>query len=160
MMMKKLFLIFITGCILFAMPAYNKAWAATTLAIVPPKTVNMGTVNINDYEAGYKEKARANVLLVKDTDNDWKLMIKTNDSDMGVVGSYAKPIGDLNWRASGYGATQLTYTSLTNYDVEVARGQKGSPTRLVYTDYKILLAWANDLPGVYNINILYTLTTQ
>lgn len=158
--MKKLFLIFITGLIFFTVQAYNKVWAASTLTIVPPKNVNLGTINMADYETGYKEKIRATVLLVKDDTNNWKLMVATLDSNMGVIGDYTKPIGDFKWRASGAKAMQLTYTDLTNYDVEAARGLKSGTTNIMYIDYRILLAWGNDVPGVYNINILYTLTTQ
>ena len=157
--MKKLFLIFITSFIFFAMLA-QKTWATNTLTIVPPKTVDLGTINMTDYETGYKEKIRATVLLVKDDTNNWKLMVSTMDSNMGAIGDYIKPIGDFKWRASGSMATQLTYTSLTNYGLEAARGLKSGTTNIIYIDYRILLAWGNDVPGVYNINIVYTLTTQ
>ena len=157
--MKKLFLIFIAGFIFLAIPAY-KAWATNTLTIVPPKAVDLGTINMADYETGYKEKIRATVLLVKDDTNNWKLMVSTMDSNMGAIGAYIKPIGDFKWRASGSMATQLTYTSLTNYGLEAARGLKSGTTNIIYLDYRVLLVWGNDVPGVYNVNILYTLTTQ
>lgn len=158
MTMKKLSLIFIASFILFNVSMHS-LWAAT-LTIWPPKNVNLGTVTIADYESGYKEKARATVLLVRDNAHSWKLMVATNNANMGVIGDYTKPIGDLRWRASGYGATQLTYTSLTNYNVEAARGPKSGVLRTIYIDYSIILAWENDVPGVYNISVLYTLTTQ
>ena len=120
----------------------------------------VGIINADDYENGYKEKTRANEIEVKDTDNDWKLMLKTNDRDMGVIAGYAKPISDFLWKATGEYATQITYTEITNYDVEVARGPKGDDRLDVYTDFKILLAWQNDSPGYYNITLVYTLTTQ
>lgn len=146
--------------VIFLLVLIDAGWTATTLMIVPPKAVSMGAVKSGDYEAGYKEKIRANVLLVKDTINAWKLMVKTDDNNMGVIGDYTKPIGDFKWRATGATATQLTYTNLANYDVEAARGPSGTSTNIVYFDYRILLAWANDVPGVYNINVVYTLTTQ
>jgi len=157
--MKKLSLIFITVFVFFGISVHN-AWAANSLTIVQPKTVNLGTIAMADYETGYKEKVRATVLLAKDDTDNWKVMVSTQDSNMGVVGDYAKPIGDLQWRASGSKATQLTYTNLTNYNVEAASGLKSGTTNIIYIDYKVLLTWANDVPGVYNISILYTLTTQ
>jgi len=119
----------------------------------------MGTIAVLDYENKYKEKTRANIVVVTDTVNDWKLMVKTNNNDMGVVGNYTKPISDFLWRATGSYTTQTTYTSITDYDVEAARGAKGT-NRIVYIDAKILLFWARDIPGKYDIIVTYTLTTQ
>lgn len=157
--MKKLTSIF-SGVFLFLILAYGTALAANMLRIVPPKDITMGTVGVSDYENGCKEKIRAIVLLVSDSSNDWKLMVKTDDENMGVSGNYIKPISDLRWKATGNNATQLTYTDVTNYDVEAARGIKSGSTKIVYIDYKIKLTWNNDIPGVYNIAVLYTLTTQ
>lgn len=157
--MKRLAYIF-SVVFLFLILAYGTALAANMLKIVLPKDVTLDTIGISDYENGYKEKIRATVLLMSDTSNDWKLMVRTNDGNMGTSGNYIKPISDLNWRASGSNATQLTYTSITNYDVEAARGIKSGTTKIVYIDYKVMLAWNKDIPGVYNIAILYTLTTQ
>lgn len=157
--MKKLLLIFIAGFIFLAMPII-KVFATETLTIIAPKNINIGTVSITDYEAGYKEKLRATVLLAKNDTNNWKLMVSTQDDNMGAIGDYTKPIADLKWRASGSKATQLTYISLTNYGLEAASGLKSGTTNIIYIDYRIILAWANDAPGVYNIHILYTLTTQ
>lgn len=138
----------------------NIAWASSTFRIIPPKDINMGTIGINDYETGYKEKIRATVLLAQNSDNAWKIMVKTNDNNMGVIGDYTKPIGDLKWKAGGSTATQLTYTNLANYDIEAARGPQSGSSNLIYIDYRIALAWQNDAPGVYNIHIVYTMTTQ
>ncbi|MFH1854418.1 MAG: hypothetical protein ABH815_03795 [Candidatus Omnitrophota bacterium] len=119
----------------------------------------MDTIAHNDYENGYKEKIRGGILLVTNSSYAWKLMVKTNDSNMGVIGSYAKSIDDFYWRATGTFAEQTSYTSMTNYDVEVARGPMGS-IGAVYIDYKILLSWAQDVPGDYNLIVVYTVTTQ
>lgn len=157
--MKKLSLIFIISFVFLAM-TIGEVFATGTLKIVAPKDISMGTVSIADYEAGYKEKLRATVLLAKDASDNWKLMVSTQDDNMGVIGDYVKPVADFNWRANGAKATQLTYTSLTNYGLEAAAGLKSGSTNIIYIDYKIILSWGNDVPGVYNINILYTLTTQ
>jgi len=119
----------------------------------------MGVVSVGDYEAGYKENLQANVIRLRDTANDWKLLVKTNDSDMGIIGSYIKPISDFSWRAEGDYATQTIYREITNYDIEVARGPRGS-FKWIVMDYRVQLLWDRDVPGDYNINILYTLTTQ
>jgi hypothetical protein len=119
----------------------------------------MGTIGVLDYENQYKEKTRANIVVVTDTVNAWKLMVKTNNNNMGVVGDYAKPISDFLWRATGSYATQTTYIGITNYDVEAARGAKGT-NLIIYIDAKILLSWARDIPGKYSIIVTYTLTTQ
>lgn len=159
MLRRKSKLIFIwAGIILFLALLTPSAQASVILNVIPKK-VNMGTVKIRDYEAGYLEKAWGNTILVRDTSNDWKVMVKTDYDNMGVIGNYVKPISDFNWKASGDYATQITYIDLENYDVEVARGPQGILGR-VYVDYKILLAWANDVPGDYNITVVYTLTTQ
>lgn len=121
-------------------------------------SVNMGIVSASDYENGYKEKVTGNSLSVTDT-VAWKVMVKTNDNNMGVIGDYTKPISDFYWKATGSYATQTTYTSITNYDVEAARGAKGTKLS-VPIDYKILLSWSNDVAGNYNLTVVYTLTTQ
>lgn len=135
-------------------------YAADTSLNVNPKKVNMGIVTASDYEAGFMENIRANFLLIKDKNNDWKVTIRTNDDNMGVVGSYAKPISDLEWKAVGDHATQLTYAGLTTYDIEVGRGPSANEEQKIFVDYRVLLSWANDIPGDYFLTILYTLTTQ
>ncbi|MDP2911763.1 MAG: hypothetical protein Q8N76_05480 [Candidatus Omnitrophota bacterium] len=124
-----------------------------------PKSVNMGIVTASDYQNGFQEKIQANLLHINSNDDDWKVMVRTDDSSMGVIGSYTKPVSDLQWRAQGTYATQTTYTSVSNYDIEVARGPRGSVKNL-FIDYKVLLSWAKDVPGDYYITLLYTLTTQ
>ena len=135
--------------------------AADTLTSfrIYPKKINIGIVSANNYDRGYKEKIQGNILLVTDTSNDWKVLVKTNDDNMGVIGNYTKPISDFYWKAKGKYATQITYKGVTNYDVEVARGSKGL-FKIVITDYKILLSWAKDVPGNYKLTVVYTLTTQ
>ncbi len=126
---------------------------------VTPKTLNMGTVGVNDFENKYKEKTRANILTVSDNVNSWKVMVKSDNNDMGVVGSYAKPIGDFRWRSTGSYATQTSYTNITNYDVEAARGPRGT-NFIIYIDVQMLLSWIKDIPGKYNLIVTYTITTQ
>jgi len=132
----------------------------STFLWLKPKKMTMGIINADDYENGYKQKVRANNIRLRDTSNDWKLMVKTNNSDIGVVGDYVKPIGDFFWKATGSYATQTTYTEITNYDVEAARGPMSSKKQDIFTDFKIRLTWSEDVPGYYNITLLYTLTTQ
>jgi hypothetical protein len=126
---------------------------------VTPKSVNMGSIAVSDFEAGFKEKTRANILIVSDSASAWKVLVKTDNTDMGVVGNYTKPISDFRWRATGNYATQTSYTSIANYEVEAARGPQGS-NLLVYIDTEVLLSWARDVPGAYHIILTYTITTQ
>lgn len=151
--------IFFLTQIIFLILNTDYAHAGNPSLKVQPKSVNMGIVTADDYKTGYQEKIQANVLHIKDDDNDWKVMVKTDDSSMGVVGNYTKPVSDLEWRAQGTYATQTTYRDITNYDVEVARGQRGT-TKSIFIDYKVLLSWSKDVPGNYYITLLYTLTTQ
>jgi len=135
-------------------------YAASTYLKVSPKSLNMGIINADDYENGYKEKSSGSLISLRDTANDWKLTVKTNDSDMGSISGYIKPVDDFFWKATGPYATQATYASITNYDIEVARGPRGSKKLDIFTDYKIALLWARDIPGSYDITLVYTLTTQ
>jgi len=151
-------ILFISIIIFIIIPC-TLAHSATFLQ-VKPKKLTMGIIGSSDYENGYKESISANSIRLRDTNNDWKIMVKTNDNDMGVMGAYTKPIKDFFWRATGSYATQLAYTEITNYDVEVARGSKTSKKLDVFADFRILLRWSKDVPGYYNINLLYTLTTQ
>lgn len=143
--------------ILWVIPVHE-ANARTSLKVRPRK-VNMGIIVASDYENGYKENIRANRLEATDTVHAWKVMVKTNDDNMGVIGGHTKSISDFYWRATGDYATQTTYTDITNYDLEAARGPKGNKKK-VFIDFKILLAWAKDVPGNYKLTIVYTLTTQ
>ena len=156
--MNRLILIFILF-IVFLITPYCAAYSANSLTIAP-KSFSIGEIRADNYETGYKEKIRANAVIVKDTLNAWKVMIKTNNNNMGVIGSYAKPISDFYWKGTGDTVTQITYTNITNYDLEIARGSASASFRTIYMDYRILLSWPNDVPGVYNITLTYTLTTQ
>ncbi|MDP8229488.1 MAG: hypothetical protein P9L93_00075 [Candidatus Gorgyraea atricola] len=135
-------------------------YAASTFLKIRPKLLNMGIINADDYENGCKEKISGSLIRLRDTANDWKLTVKTNDSDMGSINGYIKPIDDFSWKAKGSHATQIRYTSITNYDVEVARGSRSAKKLDIFTDYKIALSWARDIPGNYDITLVYTLTTQ
>jgi len=148
---------FLAHIILFLIASY--AYSADTSITTQPKSVNMGIVTATDYQNGFKEKIQANLLSIESKAKDWKVMIRTNNSSMGVVGSYTKPVSDLQWRAQGIYATQTIYTSMTNYDVEVARGPRKG-VHNIFIDYKVLLYWERDIPGNYYITLLYTITTQ
>lgn len=152
-------LIIFTLLIIFLTVLVSVAQAKTRLTI-DLESVNMGIVAVSDYENGYKEKLPGNILNLRSDKLDWKLWVKTNDNNMGVIGDYTKPISDFYWKAEGDYATQTIYTSITNYDIEAASGAKSSRERQVPIDYKILLSWSNDVPGNYNLTIVYTLTTQ
>ena len=149
------FLAHVISLFLIAGYAYPASFSLKT----QPKSVNMGIIIADDYQNGYKEKIQANLLQINSNQDDWKVMVKTNDSSMGVMGSHTKPISDLYWRAQGTYATQTVYTNIANYDIEVARGPKGNIKNL-FIDYKVLLSWTRDVPGAYYITLLYTLTTQ
>ncbi|MFC1546244.1 hypothetical protein ACFL4O_00810 [bacterium] len=128
--------------------------------IVGKNHINMTPVKVKDYEAGYKEELKANRIIVLNiTDPAWKLFIKTNSNNMGINGTYTKPITDFEWRASGDYATQTTYIPITNYDVEAASGETGKKFT-IYIDHKVLLLWSDDIPGDYNIDVTYTVTTE
>ena len=151
------FFILVSLCIVISA---HLVYAANTSLKISPKSLDMGIINADDYENGYKEKISGNLIRLNDKVNDWKLMVKTNDSDMGSISGYIKPVDDFFWKATGPYATQATYTSITNYDIEVARGPMGSKKLDIFTDYKIALSWARDIPGSYDITLVYTLTTQ
>lgn len=156
--MKKAKILFLAqGILLIITVTY--VYANPSSLKVQPKSVNMGIVSADDYKQGYQEKIQANLLHITDQDNDWKVMLRTDDSTMGVIGNYTKPVSDFYWRAQGTYAIQTTYTSITNYDVEVARGPSGNLKNL-FMDYKVLLSWDRDVPGDYYITLLFTLTTQ
>jgi len=157
--MKKAKIFFLAQGILLIITA-DYLYAAEPSLKVQPKSVNMGIVTADDYKQGYQEKIQASLLYIKDQDNDWKVLVRTDDSSMGVVGNYTKPISDFYWRAQGTYAIQTTYTSIANYDVEVARGPRDNNTKNLFIDYKISLSWDKDVPGDYYITLLYTLTTQ
>lgn len=121
------------------------------LALDTP-TYNFDTPSGDDLDAGFIEGLSAMTLTVKSNVN-WEVQVRTTDSDMGTVGGYAKPISDFLWRESG-GA----YQAITQVDAQVSTGTPTSSTDII-VDYKVLLGWADDKPGAYDITLRYTLSS-
>ena len=126
---------------------------------IVPSTFNLGEVKAEDYQKGYIEKFQGNIIILMYT-GDWKLTVKTNNPNMGVIGDYAKAINDFQWKATGSDSTQTNYISIENHDVEVAKGGITPGATIIMIDYKVLLGWKKDIPGNYNIELVYTLTSQ
>ena len=155
--MKKFFYFFIS--LLLTPILASTALAVMTLDI-NRNNVYIGNIRIPNFNAGFIQETNAVTVNAKSTKDDWKLFVKTNNNDMGTIGTYVKPISDFQWQATGSSATQTTFISIANFDIEVARGIRSGQKNQIPIDYQVLLAWENDVPGSYELSLLFTITTQ
>jgi hypothetical protein len=77
-------------------------------------------------------------------------------ANMGTVGSYTKPLSDFLWQTSG-AYTAINAASPPN----AASGTSGVSGSATPVNYRVLLSYANDVPGTYNaMSVRYTLATN
>jgi len=167
----------ILAAIIFIMPLFaaqdNKDTAALTMEI--PSICKLNVRNADQsinllqdasgeaaYEAGYVDGASDRPVLTVDSNTSWKLSVKVS-SDWNSVSGYQKATGDLMLRAvssGGYQTGFADFTPLSLMDQEIGSSSNGIGGNIFNCQYRILLGWEKDKPGVYNIIIVYTLATQ
>jgi hypothetical protein len=140
-----------------------QALAALRLT-VNPSTVDFGDLTADDYERGYKELSPAQTLTVWSNVN-WQVVVWATTPTWSYTGDWPdpnKPCEDLEWKSSSTNprvtATQPNYVGMTTNEVQVAAGNRGNNIT-VNTHFRILLAWEEDPPGRYTLQIVYTLTS-
>jgi len=114
------------------------------------------------YEAGYVDGAIDRPVLTVDSNTSWKLSVKVS-SNWNSVNGYQKSTGDLMFKAASGNGRQtgfIDFKPLALNDQEIASSSDGIGSGVYNCQYRILLSWEKDKPGVYNIIIVYTLSTQ
>lgn len=126
--------------------------------VLSTSTVNFGTLDETDYDAGQKTLLSAQGVQIW-SNRPWKLSVAADASTW--TGPWDKPSTDLLWRAttsdgrvSGY---QSTFTGLTPEAADVANGTRGGNIQLSM-DFQVLVSWENDPAGDYSLAFTYTLT--
>ncbi|MGQ9477434.1 MAG: hypothetical protein ACUVRH_02970 [Candidatus Bipolaricaulia bacterium] len=161
-------LVLLLGLAGLAQTSQNTTVQATALAAlrltVDPDLVDFGVLTADDYWNGYKEISPAQTIKVWSNVN-WRVNVRATTPTWSYTGTEPdpnKPCEDLEWKSSSTDprvtATQPDYTGMKPEDAQVAAGRKGNNIP-VNTHFRILLAWEEDPPGSYTLQIVYTLTS-
>jgi hypothetical protein len=138
--------------------------AAVTLTLgVNPQLVDLGTLTLAHYDAGYKELSPAQRLTVSSAAG-WSLYVAADSATWTYVGAEpppGKPCSHLEWRVSAFGSgvtgPQTSYLGLTTGSQRVAGGTAGAGLWLDIA-LRVLVDYATTVPGTYELHFTYTLT--
>lgn len=140
---------------------YEEAVALTL--VVSPQLVDLGTLTLAHYDAGYKELSPAQRLTVS-SGTSWSLYVAADSASWTYTGSEpppGKPCSHLEWRvsASGPGITgpQTSYLGLTAAPQKVAGGTAGTDLWLDIA-LRVLVDYTSTVPGTYELRFTFTLT--
>jgi len=114
------------------------------------------------YEAGYIDADPAKPKLIVDANSSWKLSVSAI-MEWELVGSYQKASSDLLLKVNSTAGHQTgfgSYAPISLIDQEIASSSSGADNENYGCNYRILLDWQKDIPGVYVIILTYTLSTQ
>ena len=132
---------------------------APAITTITPKRIDMGIVTEYSFDNGFIENIHACFLNIRSNDVNWNLFVKALDPNMGHSGPYTKNLSDFSFKVDSKYAKHGNYEVINTFDKLIAQGPPSNETKL-YMDYKILLAWARDIPGIYNLRLLYTITSN
>ncbi|GEM_PF-796443 len=132
-------------------------------------TVDFGTVGQAEYDQGFAEKSPAQNVTVK-SNVPWQLNVRADTATWSytppagmTIADPNKPTSDLEWRATSSDSRVTTvsgtYAGMATTDAQVAAGNRGANIQL-QTHFRVLLDYAQDPAGDYQMTITYTLTTQ
>jgi len=114
------------------------------------------------YDAGYTDFDAAKPTLTISANKSWKLTVRS--SGFNTNGTYKKATEDLLLKdatSSGHVSNSFgSYKALTEVDQEMASYTIGVKAEEHPLQYRILLDYSKDVPGVYTSTVTYTLTTQ
>jgi len=138
--------------------------AVTLTLSVSPQLVDLGTLTLAHYDAGYKEISPAQRLTVSSATN-WSLYVAADAAAWTYTGSEpppAKPCSHLEWRVSGFGSgvtdPQASYLGLTTGQRKVAAGSAGTGLWLDIA-LRTLVDYTTTVPGSYELRFTFTLTS-
>ena len=107
-----------------------------------------------DFDTGYVLLQNHPVYWTSDV--GWIISVSSLDPSLGMSTdlSYEKPLGDLQWKLS----SDTIWIPMTEDDTEVdADPDPGLGSGIVDVDFKVLLDWAQDRPGTYGADLVFTI---
>ena len=114
-----------------------------------------GVVSKADFDTGYALLQNHPVYWTSDV--GWIITVSSLDASLGTSTdlSYEKPLGDLQWKLS----VDSIWTPMTQDDTEVdTSADPGSGSGMIVMDFKVLLGWAQDRPGNYGADLVFTIS--
>ena len=147
----------------------NEQVSVVTLIITPAckldivdskvsKTISADSGASASFIEGFVEFDSSKPTLVIDSNNKWKLSVRSTD----FTGPYSKEAADLMLKdlsnlhvENGF----TDYRPLSVSDQDVAMYAAGVKDEKHPMQYKILIDWEKDVPGTYEATITYTLST-
>ena len=153
-----------------AMQDVHQQSSQVTLVIMPTgkldiinndvtKTITQGDpVSETALSSGYVEFDPDKPTLIVDSNEKWKLSVKSTD----FTGPYSKNIADLQLK--DLSGTHVKngfddYKPLSKSDQDIAMYDNGVKAESHPLQYKVLLDWQKDVPGTYEATVTYTLST-
>ena len=115
----------------------------------------LGAVGKTEFNTGYALFQNHPVYWTSDV--GWDITVRSSDASLGMStdGLYEKPLGDLQWKLSG----DSVWTPMTQDDTEVdTSADPGSGSGMIVMDFKVLLGWAQDKPGDYGADLVFTIS--
>lgn len=110
---------------------------------VTPSSLTLSAPGIAQFNQGWSATGQYSVYLQPKNNNatrTWYLCV-TGSGNLGTVGSYTKPLSDLQWSLDG-----VTWQSVTNSYQQI---RSGTGTTTVTVLVRVLLRWADDAPATY-----------
>jgi len=123
------------------------------------KTLTQDASSELAFDAGHVDLDAGKPTLLVSANNNWQLTAKS--SGFNTINDYTKDVGDLQLKDTGNVHVTLTnFTSLSDTDKEVASALVGVKDEEHPIQYRILLDYHKDIPGIYTATVTYTLTTN
>jgi len=122
------------------------------------KTITQGSTAETTFSEGCVEFDPDKPTLIINSNKKWKLSVKSTD----FTGPYSKETADLQLKdLSGVHVKNGfdDYQSLSKSDQDIAMYDGGVKGEAHPLQYKVLLDWEKDVPGTYEANVTYTLST-
>ena len=125
---------------------------------LPSASITLNTPAVADYNAGYQNTPGPTATV--SANRSWTLNISASTGTgfwTPSGGAWVnKPAGDLKWSLAAGGP----YTSLrvSPLSAQIGSGAAATAAANVTLFFQTALNWLNDTPGVYTLDILYTLT--
>ncbi len=141
-----------------------RIYYSTSLALdIDPKTVDLGTLSLADYDRGYLEKLGIQSVGLT-SPAAWTLYIAAATSTWrysGVLPDPKKPCGHLLWRVESWqgsvSSANTAFAPLSTADAIVAKGTAGSAK--IAMSFRLLVDYDTTWPGTYSLDFRYTLTS-
>ncbi|MBC7222476.1 hypothetical protein H5T56_05805 [Candidatus Bipolaricaulota bacterium] len=131
---------------------------------VEPRTINLGTLSLADYDRGYLE-ALAIQSVELQSPASWTLYIAATDAHWNYTGDLPdpqKPCGHLLWRVEDTAGTvsvaEKSYVPLAVANRMVAQG--GAGVAKLSLSFRLLVDYDTTWPGIYSLHFLYTLVSS